>query len=100
MLLDLESQLARGEEYRRIRDHLGVEPYFAYIVLSMEEAGENRYLYLDMVEDGVILHDRNDFFARKLKEMRKRLKELGSKRVRLDDGTWYWDLKPGEVFSL
>lgn len=103
MLLDLESQLARGEEYRRICD-LGVEPYFAYIVLSMEEAGENRYLYLDMVEDGVILHDRNDFFARKLKEMRKRLKELGSKRVRLDDGTWYWDLKPdlkpGEVFSL
>ncbi len=104
MVLDVELELAQGKEYRRIRDHLGMQPYFAYIILSREEARENRYLYLDMVEDAVILHDRDSFFARKLGEMRKRLEELGSKRIKLDDGTWYWDLKPdlkpGEVFTL
>lgn len=104
MVLDVQQVLADRAEYRRICDDLGIEPFFAYIVLSVKEARENRYLYLDMVEDAVILHDRDDFFARKLGEMRRRLKELGSKRVRLDDGTWYWDLKPdlkpGEVFTL
>jgi len=32
------------------------------------------------------------------------MKELGSKRVFLTDGSWYWDLKPdlriGEVFEI
>jgi len=35
---------------------------------------------------------------------KERLKVLGSKRIQLKDGTWYWDIKPdlefGEIFTL
>ncbi len=81
--------------------------YFAYlkpIIFSKEETKENRYLFLDVIEDGVILHDREGFFEDRLKSFKKRLEELGAKRFFLEDGSWYWvlkpDLKPGEVFKL
>jgi hypothetical protein len=57
-----------------------------------------------MISDSIILFDSNAFFQRRLEEIETRLKTLGSKKVYLDDGTWYWDLKPdlvaGEVFEL
>ncbi|WP_048095658.1 nucleotidyltransferase domain-containing protein [Geoglobus ahangari] len=58
---------------------------------------------LDVVEDGIILYDRDDFFKGVLKRLKKRLKELGSKRVRMGK-RWYWVLKPdykfGEVIKI
>jgi len=103
-ILRIQSRLLSEPEYAVLRRKLGREPYLSYLILSEEEADENRYVFLDMVEDSVILHDRDGFFARRLRRLRERLKELGSKRVWLDDGTWYWDLKPdlkpGEVFTL
>ncbi|MBI2059702.1 MAG: nucleotidyltransferase domain-containing protein [Nitrospirae bacterium] len=75
-----------------------------HFTLSTEQARKNRHLYLDMTEEAVILFDRNGFFAGKLEEMRKRLKELGSRRVWQPDGSWYWEIKPdlkfGEEFEL
>jgi predicted nucleotidyltransferase len=104
MLLEVQSRLIEDDDYQRMEADRGFKPFLAYLVLSAEEAKENRYLYLDMVEDSYVLHDRGKFFARKLDEMRERLREPGSRRIRLKDGTWYWDLKPdlepGEVFSL
>jgi hypothetical protein len=36
--------------------------------------------------------------------MKAHMKKLGSMRIELPDGTWYWDVKPdlsaGEVFEL
>ena len=41
---------------------------------------------------------------RKLAALRRRLAELGSRRIELADGSWYWDLKPdlrpGEMIEL
>lgn len=69
-----------------------------------EEAEKNRPIYLDMIEDGVIILDRNGFMENVLKRLEKRLKELGSKKVYLPDGSWYWVLKPsikrGEVLEI
>ena len=85
---------------------LGEVPYaqLGFLILSETEAGQNRYIYLDMTEEAIILYERDRFFTQRLAEMRARLAELGSRRVRLPDGTWYWDLKPdmiaGEVFEL
>jgi predicted nucleotidyltransferase len=103
-VLDVQSRLHREEVFRRSMKGLGTEPSISYLVLSVKEARENRYIYLDMVDDARILHDRGRFFAQRLEELKERLRQLGSKRVWLEDGTWYWDLKPdlkpGEVFSL
>jgi len=62
-------------------------------VLSLEEAKENQYLHLDMIEDARILVDRNSFFQGKLESLRRRLEELGAKKIRRNED-WYWDLKP------
>lgn len=82
----------------------GFSPSISVIVLSETEAGENRYIFLDMVEEAMVLFDPEGFFARRMRELRGRLEELGAKRIALPDGSWYWDLKPdlvlGEVFEL
>ncbi len=74
------------------------------IIFSKEEAKENRYLFLDITEDGVMLYDKDKFFNNRLLTLKRRLKELGSKRIFLKDNSWYWiikpDLKLGEVFQL
>lgn len=72
-------------------------------MLSTEEAKENRYLYLDMIEDARILVDQGGFFRGKLESLRQRLQELGAVKVQRN-GDWYWDLKPdlrlGDVVIL
>lgn len=81
-----------------------IEEPFSYIVYSRQEAMENRPLFLDMTIHAKILFDKDGFFAGRLEALKKRLKELGSRRVEMPDGSWYWDLKPdlkfGEVFTL
>jgi predicted nucleotidyltransferase len=68
------------------------------------EAGFHSPLYLDIVEDGVLILDRTGFFAAVLARMRERMRVLGSRRVHLADGSWYWDLKPdfrfGEIVEI
>lgn len=76
---------------------------FSPIILSVEEALKVRPIYLDMVEDSVILYDKDGFFSSIIARLRKRLKELGSKRVWVKD-KWYWLIKPsirfGEVVNI
>jgi hypothetical protein len=74
------------------------------IVKSPQEARVRSALYLDLVEDALLLYDRDHFFADVLEGLRQRMRELGSRRIYLPDGSWYWDLKPnyrfGEVVEL
>jgi hypothetical protein len=74
------------------------------VTKTPEEAQHRSPLYLDMVEDAVFLLDRGGFFGAVLEELRARMRTLGSRRVFLSDGSWYWDLKPdfrfGEVVEL
>jgi len=77
---------------------------FSPLILTRAEADRNRFLYLDMTRDAILLFDRNGFFKTRLSKMVTRMKELGSVRTDLPDGSWYWDIKPdlraGEVFEL
>lgn len=79
-------------------------PIFSSIILSKEEAMENRNIFLDMIDDSIILFDKNNFFKNRLKELKNRLIQLGSRKVTLKDNTWYWQLKPdmkaGEILEL
>jgi len=76
---------------------------FSPIIKTPEEAMRLSPLYLDMVEDAIIAYDKDDFFMKILDRVRKRLEELGSKRVRMGR-KWYWILKPdyrfGEVIRI
>lgn len=93
----------RGQPCWKGLEAQGIFPSLSLLVLSREEADQNRYLYLDMLEDARILVDREGFFQHRLKTLRIRLGELGARRIQ-KNGDWYWDLKPdlapGEVVIL
>jgi uncharacterized protein len=71
----------------------------AVILLTRDEARETRAFYLDLVEEGVLLHDRDRFFTGVLERLRQRLAVLGAKRVKDRDGHPYWVLKEGCTFG-
>jgi predicted nucleotidyltransferase len=81
----------------------GLSPSLSVLVLSREEADQNRCLYLDMLEDARILIDRENVFQNRLRALGIRLRELGARRVQRN-GDRYWDLKPdlapGEFVTL
>ncbi len=74
------------------------------VTKSPTEARIRSPLYLDIVEDGILILDRGRFFEGVLAGMRARMRALGSRRVFLEGGAWYWDLKPdfrfGEVVEI
>jgi predicted nucleotidyltransferase len=72
-----------------------VDWYIHFVPFTKEEARETYPFYLDMVENSVIVFDRDDFMKKKLESLKKRMKELGTRKVFLPDGKWYWELKPG-----
>ena len=96
-------QLREDSEYKNLEAE-GFTPEPFPVFLSEEELAGNPQVLLDVTEEGIILLDRGRIFRRRLDHIRRRLKELGSKRIFLPDGTWYWDLKPdwkpGEEFKL
>jgi len=87
------------EELRKKGFNIELSP----ILKTTEEASRVSPLYLDMVEDAIILFDKEGFFENVLKRLRRRLEELGAERVRVGKG-WYWRLKKdykfGEVIEI
>jgi len=76
----------------------GYHLFFSPIIKSREEAKLITPLYLDLVEDAVILKDEDGFFRKILERLRKRLHELGAERVKLGK-KWYWILKKDYTFG-
>jgi|SRR5919197_2848191 predicted nucleotidyltransferase len=69
------------------------------ILLTVAEARTTRPFYLDLVEEGVLLHDRDGFFRKALDRLRERLARLGAKRLRDPQGRPYWVLKETCAFG-
>ena len=73
------------------------------ILKTPEEAKHLTPLYLDLVEDAVILYDREGFFSAILAHLRRSLDRLGARRIK-QGKVRYWELKPdyvpGEIFEL
>jgi predicted nucleotidyltransferase len=95
-VVDIELEMRNDAE--------GMPPFLSSMILSLDEAKQNRNIFLDMIDDSVILYDTDNFFINRLSELKKRLDQLGSKKIKLDNGTWYWNLKPdseaGEIIEL
>jgi hypothetical protein len=88
------------EAWREVRAARGLSHVeWNLIVKTPDEARFRSPLYLDMVEDAVLILDRGRFFEEVLAGMRARMRELGSRRIYLPDGSWYWDLKPDFRFG-
>jgi len=100
LFIEVEEKL---EEILKRLEEEGYRVDFSPILLTPEEAARIRPLYLDMVEDAVVLYDKGGFFASVLAKLKARLEELGAQRVRLGK-RWYWVLKKdyrwGEVIEL
>ena len=92
-------------EWSRVRAEKGLPAVeWNLVTKSPEEARYHSPLYLDITEDGILLVDRDGFFQAVLDAMRARMRALGSRRIFLENGGWYWDLKPdfrfGEVVEI
>lgn len=76
---------------------------FSPLIKTREEVRHGSLLFLDMIDDGKLLYDRDHFMADELAAFKGRLNRLGARRI-WRGSTWHWDLKPdykpGEVFEL
>jgi len=74
------------------------------VIKTRSEAARFSPIYLDMTEDAVIVYDKDGFFEGVLTRLIKRLRELGARRVWVNDKSWYWvlkgDYKFGEVIEI
>lgn len=81
----------------------GVHTRLSPVFKTPEELRRGSPLFLDLIDDAIVLVDRDGALRDQLERLRGRLRELGARRVWLGDA-WYWDLKPdyhvGEVFEL
>ena len=81
----------------------GIYVSFSPIILTPDEVKRVPPILLDMVEDAIILYDKNNFFSKLLDKVASKLRSLGAERVRLGK-KWYWRLKKdyrlGEVIVI
>jgi len=100
---EIEKDLLSSESRTKLRQ-LKMGTLISPVPLTPEEVKRNPPILLDMITDGRILYDKNDFIRDHLTELGKKLRSLGAKRVQLPSGSWYWDLKPdykfGEVVEI
>jgi predicted nucleotidyltransferase len=100
---EIDENLMESETYRALRKR-GLGTLISPIPLTKEEVEAHPPILLDILTDGILLYDKDGFLQHCLKELRRRLEALGAKKVRLPNGSWYWDLKPdyrlGEVVEI
>ncbi len=76
---------------------------FTEIVFTTTEAEKTHRIFLEVIEDGIVLCDAGDFFAEVLLRLKEALARLGAQRRTLGR-LRYWDLKPdfkpGDVVEL
>jgi len=80
-------------EIDRVYQLTGWHPYLSTIYLTPAEASGFRRMYLDMLDDAILLFDRNGFFARVLDGVRERIGLWGARRVPIENAH-YWQLIP------
>jgi predicted nucleotidyltransferase len=107
-----ERRIARVEEFAAVESMLeprlaqakraGVDTRLSPVFRTPAELEVGSPLLLDLVDDARLLVD-NGCLARRLARLKRRLEELGARRIWLGSA-WYWDLKPdyrpGEVFEI
>lgn len=106
-------RMRRVEQFKAVKDALGhrlrslqqdgIHTTLAPIFKTPEEVNRGSLLFLDMIDDGGILYDREGFWQAFMCRFQERLRNLGARKIVQGD-RWYWDLKPdykpGEIFEI
>ncbi len=77
-------------------------PVIQHYPLDVKEARNSHRIYMDASVDGLILYEREEFLTQVLNDFRKRMAELGARRVYQPHG-YYWvmeGVEVGEVLEL
>lgn len=86
-----------------LKPPIGFPRIVSPLIMTMEEIKRHPPILLDMIDDSLILYDEDGFMRKVLKELKRRLEEMGAKKVKVGDG-WYWvlkqDVKLGEVVKI
>ena len=78
---EIEKELKASDEYRELKDNkLGT--LMSPIPLTPSEVDMNPSILLDMVTDGIILYDVDDFINNKMKSLRKKRQLLPSRSAK------------------
>ncbi|MEW6756020.1 MAG: nucleotidyltransferase domain-containing protein [Candidatus Latescibacterota bacterium] len=77
------------------------DPYPVFV--TPRDLEERPLILLDILDHGIVLIDAGPLSER-MERLRRRMAELGTRKVVHADGSWHWDLKPdlvpGEVIEL
>jgi len=98
----IHQELKKSEAYLTLR-RSKVSGLISDIFFTPEEIKKHPPILLDIIEDGVILYDKNLFLSNELGIMNERLKEYKALKVNTEKGH-FWILKPdvvsGEVVEI
>lgn len=99
---NVEEKLSKTEGYAHFKNAFGRRPSIQEIIFSPEELKAHPPILLDLTTDVIILYDKG-ILSEEINKLRKRLSELGAKKVERKD-SWFWILKPdaklGETVEL
>lgn len=108
-----KGRLARMKEFGAVERRLdpllvdlksrGLHTSLSPVFKTPEEVLRGSLLFLDIVDDGLILYDRGEFMRSYLVRLVERLARLGSRKI-VRGNSWHWVIKPdyqeGEVFEI
>ncbi|MFQ6003714.1 MAG: nucleotidyltransferase domain-containing protein [Candidatus Zixiibacteriota bacterium] len=96
----IHENLKRSKGYISLRSHRS--GLISDIFFIPEEIETHPPILLDIVDEGVILYDRNSFLVSILKRLKERLKSQDARKIKTKKGH-FWilkDVKPGEVVEI
>lgn len=88
----VHNSLRQTEAYRKLKS-LQRRGTVSDIFLTPQEASEHPPILLDIADHGILAFDRDNFLKETLESVRRRLRELGARKVLTKKG-YYWILKP------
>jgi len=88
----IHNSLRQTETYRKLKS-LQRRGTVSDIFLTPKEASKHPPILLDIADHGIVAFDRDNFLKEALESVRRRLRELGARKVLTKKG-YYWILKP------
>ena len=93
MIFPLIKAIREKKSYRALSQK-GYIPEISPVLYTVKEIQNTKPIFLDMIEEGIILID-DGTFKKKAEALKQRMRELNTHKVFLEDGDYYWVLKPG-----